>query len=342
MYHPEPLPISILSDNTLKYNPSIHYEKGDNIYNTPIVHKLESYNDPISYRYYLARKLALDFSNIKIEELIINTKKINLKTYACKSEYFNLDFKVEFLKQFKNIILTTYEEVSESSLNSFLNNGHANMTYFGNTNTLILPKVIETYLYEKKVLNLTMLLFNMDLCINIPNCLKDCNLNFNIPDIYLQYIPKVAIYSKIKDIQYGLIPPPESQYQEYYYLYTNLPKNLYKNIIIENKLLHYNITDKQFYGHLDLNLTNLSFRCKHLASNKLDEIIVLKITKDGYFVPLFSHRQLLASLYIDYPTIPVCIIVDPFILADCYIYKKNNINLKEIKEFLAPYILLND
>lgn len=340
MYHPKPLSQEILKDNSLKYNPSINYEEGDNIYSEPIQFR-RIYSEPIHYRQYLARKFALDFfDNLEIETSLVNIKKRNLKEFCSKSEYFNINFKIEYLKQFKNIIETDHAEAKD--VENYLNNGHSDLVFFGNKNTLLLNKYIKAYLEEKKEVNLTMLLFNMNLCNDIPECLKECKINFEIPEIELKYLPNLAIYSKIKNIQYGLIPPPSEEYQEYYYVYTNLPRNLYKNIIIENKLLHYNITDEQFYGHVALNITNLNFCCKHLASNNLDEIIVLKITKDGYFIPILCYKQLLASLYIDYPSIPVCIIVDPFELYDYYIYKKNDINLKETKEFLAPYILLND
>lgn len=339
----KPLPISILADKSLKYNPSLSYEEGDNIYAESKNWVIDSYTNNIDYLKYLVRKLALDFDNIELSYQKVDIMHNNLSEWCSKTEYLPVKLAFEDLQQFKNIKIVETEEISEEGLTFALSYQECGLAYFGNHDTLEIPSVIYHYLKERKQLDVTFTLFNMNLCKSIPPCLKECKKDFDIPELKLEYLPKKAIWSKIKKDYYTIIPPAEKEgYFEHYVLYTNLPKELYKNIIIENKILHYNITNKCFYGHVDLNQTNLNFCCKDLAENLPKEIIVLKLTNDGHFVCRLSYKQLLSSLYIGYPSIPVCILVDPFSLYDHSIYKKKDIDIEKTKEFLKPYFLLNN
>lgn len=337
------LPISILEDKNLRYNPSISYEEGDDIYAEPKDWTVETYSNQINYLKYLVRKLALDLDNLDFSYKKINIAKNDLLDWCSKSEYLSITLKYEDLKQFKNINITEYEPITEEALNELLSRQECGLNYYGNKDTLQLPQVIKHFLQIRGELDVTILLFNMDLCENIPPCLNKCKKDFEIPKLEFKYLPEKAIWSILKKEYYTLIPPPEKEgYFEHYALYTNLPKELYRNIIIENKILHYNITNKAFIGHVELNQTNLNFCCKDMAENLPREVIVLKLTNDGHFVCRLSYKQLLSSLYIGYPSIPVCIIVDPFTLYDFFIFKKKDIDLEKTKEFLKPYFLLNN
>lgn len=338
----KPLPLSIINETNIQYNPSLNYEEGENIYSEIKPYVVNSYSNPVNYRKYLARQLATDFTNLQLDYIKTNNNRKDITYWCSKSEYLNVKLKLEDLDQFENIIITEHEEISENSLNSLLCEQDQGITYFGNHDTLLLPKVIKHFLEQRNELDVIFLLFNMDLCPKIPKCLNKCNTKFDVPKLEFKYLPDRAVYTRLKERYYKVIPAPQDGYYDYFALYTNLPREFYKNIVIENKIIHYNITNKWFCGHIDLNQTSLNFACKDLCENLPKEIIVLKLLKGGYFMPILCYKQLLSSMHIDYPSIPVCIIIDPFALYDCYVYKKFEIDYQKIKEFLKPYFLLND
>lgn len=329
----KPLSIeTVLQDPLYKFDYSADYTEEISI-DTPDV---ETYTTPNQYLRYLVNKLSTNISEYRLKYNKVNIAHNNLDAFCTKSKYITVTLLKSDLPTFSNLILTDSED-----LEYLLQHQLQEIYYFGNTDTLVLPTCIHEYLQNNSYLKCSILAYDLHLSTN--KLLKTYSVPFDIPTLKFSCLSNTAYYPTFKERYYLDIPTPKGiDYIDCYALYTNLPKELYTNIIFENKTLHYNITNKQFYGAEGINETNLALCCKHLSENPLDRVIVLRLTKDGHFIPLWSTKQLLASLYIGYPKIPVCILSEQYHLPTSFISKKNDIDIEKTKDFLKPYFMLND
>lgn len=333
------LDVSILKDDDLKYNDDIAYIEGDDIYAETKDISPITYSSEQDYRNFVVNKLGTSEYSPELELDTCPLSVNNQQDCQSISESAYFEIKKDFLNQFKNVIINENDEITEQNFNKLKDYFYDGMIYYAITDTLVIPQTIYHYLNDETTINVKITVYNYAKRIKDYEIFK--NFGKTVQNtLHFEYIPEICTFSKLKETKFGIFKALEDKYFDYNYLYINLPKEFYTNHIVDNKFLIYNTEESIYYGHSCANQTKLNVLAKDVAKNGLKKVIQFKLLKDGSLLPLFSNKRLLIAKYLGLPSIPACIISEPFASYDFSYYIKPEVNKEKLNEFLKPYFMI--
>lgn len=333
------LDVSILKDEDLKYNDDIAYVEGDDIYAETKDISPITYSSEQDYRNFVVSKLGTSEYSPELE---LDTCPLNVNNQQdCQSisESAYFEIKKDFLDQFENVIINENDEITEQNFDKLKNYFYDGVIYYAVNDTLVIPQAIYHYLNDETPINVKITVYNYAKRIKDYEVFK--NFGKTVQNtLHFEYIPEICTFSKLKETKFGIFKALEDKYFDYNYLYINLPKEFYTNHIVDNKFLIYNTEENIYYGHSCANQTKLNVLAKDVAKNGLKKVIQFKLLKDGSLLPLFSNKRLLIAKYLGLPSIPACIISEPFTGYEFSHYIKPEVNKEKLNEFLKPYFMI--
>lgn len=340
------LDVSVLEDDKIRYNDDIAYVEGDDLYSTSPEEVPIDYTNSKDYSNYVVYQLGTQTycPSMKYED--IDYTPGDLKYLTSMVECQQITLTKENLKDFDKVQITDYDPINDEMFEFLKNERYDGVCYYAETDTLIIPSTIQHYLERDGEVSVLITLYNMNNAIKKHSLFTERDYP-TIPNLQFSYIPQTIKYSKLNiEMINGQIPAPKSSKEDLYfdfnYIYTNLPREYFKYIAIDSRALAYDINEEIFYGHSNSNQTKMNALCKDIAMNGFKSPIQLKLLSDGTLVSYFSNKRLLAGLYLNCPTLPVCIIYEPYINnRDIYHYLPTP-NIEEMNKILYPYIILEE
>lgn len=233
---------------------------------------------------------------------------------------------------------------SNKSFENLLKDKIDGIKYYQDKNLLVIPTIIDDTLYQNSNNSYEALISFYN--INESNIWK-----YNSYRILNDSFPVINSLklAKVKRKYYSNIDAAV--------LFDNLPQHLYKNVIIEEQGIIYNVDTNEYFTEF-MNQEELFNKIKEISNNGFLKPINMLITDEG-LLPLNDGKiDFLIALYLNLPSIPVAFISSADITFN-YIIKKienkdknnlksfiikkcdNDYNKSDLEKILNPYIIIN-
>lgn len=312
---------------SIPYNDDIEYLKTDDLSyhsNTPYPDNKENIQvETLAKKWLPMRQEIVDFEGPG-----------DLSHFSGIVQEINKNINKNFLSHFGSII----EDQNDSNLPiSVLKNlSYDGIRYYCKTDTLVVPQVLLNYIQNSENgIRCKISVYNYKYCRkdlkNILRCkkIKEQKLEF-------KFIPEKIKYSILEETIY-LKDPCNGLFS----LYTNLPREYYRKICLDNETLAYNVNKQCFIGHSNCNQTKINHLCYDVAKNGFQKVIQLRLMPDGRLMPYFSNKRVLIAEYLNFPSIPVVIICNSFdYIPENFLYY-NSGEVKELADkYLKPYFIV--
>ena len=305
-----------------KYNDDIEYLIGDDFnYESPIFcpnTKLNRQVEEIAKRSLRIFYTSIDYNKADLSHL----------TGSVQERYINID--KDWLNQFTFVRIDINDKYSKKEALRLKDRSYDGIRYYCKTDILLIPEVLYKYI-KKNPTRCKVSIYNYKFCPEEYKTIFNCQ-EVTPPELKFKHIPNKLKYARLEKNTYV-------REKEYSVLYTNLPREYYRKICVDNETLAYNTSKKCFIGHSDCNQTKLNHLCYDVATNGFKKIIQLKLLSDGRLTPYCSNKRLLIGEYLNLPSIPVAIISDIFSYPEYLLYY-NSGSVKELaQKYLSPYFL---
>jgi len=168
------------------------------------------------------------------------------------------------------------------------------------------------------------------------NCRVSHYVRFkNAPKLDFQLIPKKIKYIYLTEKKFITYPSDHSG--TFSVLYMNLPKEYYKEVLVDFKTLAYDKDRSYYIAHSDSNQTKINHLTYDIATNGLQKVVQLKLLSGGRLTPYYSNKRFLALYYLNLPTIPVAIVLDSYKYPEEFLLESQKDCSELAKKYLEPY-----
>lgn len=308
-----------------KYNDDIEYLKSDDFsYKSEIEHPDTVINEMVEG----VAKEHLDF-----EYEMIDYKKADLSHLTGTVEEVELEITTDFFKNFANVEIDENDPITEENRIKLSQASYDGIRYYCKTDLLIVPQAIKSYIFKNNTLKCKVSVYNYKYCQEGKKKIFKCK-DIKVPELKFTAIPKKINYAKLKKPLYKILPNGASV------LYTNIPREYYTKICVDNETLAYNINKECFVGHSNCNQTKINHLCYDVAKNGFQKVIQLKLLDGGRLVPYFSNKRVLIGEYLNYPTLPVAIVLDMYSYPKNLLFYESEDMTSVANLCLEPYFIL--
>lgn len=311
---------------TLKYNPYIKYEDGDDIYTLqPMdINSWSEKEKEYEYKGYLKEYIKQNHPEMISKDITYNKKSLNNYISYVQTKTVNITSFDILL--FKNVIIKDTSETDKIYLKT---------VYYSNTDTLVIPKELYDGIVSGNMTSLKITCFDMKTCKYDYAIFKDFKRDYEDIDIEFKFIPNnIKQKLLLKDCGYTI--DNDRAYV------------MFKNVNIDDieifPIMSYNIMydiDTGYFSFDGSNFVKMNVLCKDIAENGLDFPIILYLVNNN-LLAMGGITQYLCCKYLGMDKIPICVI-KTYVSRYCEYEVKKHLNPTNdaIQKILFPYILLD-
>ena len=311
---------------TLKYNPYIKYEEGDDIYTSQTL-DINSWSEKekeYEYKGYLEEYIRQNHPTMVSKDITYN--KNSLYNHISYVQTKIIDITSSDVLLFKNVILKSALETDKNYLKTI---------YYSDTDTLVISKKIYDGIADGNITKLKITCFNMKTCKHNYTIFKEFERDYKDIDVEFKFIPE-TIKQKLLLKDCGYTIDDDRAYV------------MFKNVNIDDieifPIMSYNIMydiDTGSFSFDGSNFVKMNVLCKDIAENGLDFPIILYLVNNT-LLAMGGITQYLCCKYLGMDEIPICVI-KTYVNRYCEYEVKKHLNPTKdtIQKILFPYILLD-